>query len=116
MEVAKDRTYTFRAATDLGARLDRARELLAVPADDQIDVAALVAGEIERRIGELRESGLTITTQSEMIRAALELVAGAAAKVGDDLYWADLYVLEPPREWEDREWLEAVGRERSSAA
>lgn len=114
--MAKDRTYTFRAAGDLVDRLERARELFAVPDDDDIDVASLVAREFERRLGELRDSGVTIATQSELIRAAIELVAGAAAKVADDLYWADLYALEPPREWEDPVWLAAVTRDRQSAA
>jgi hypothetical protein len=114
--VAKSRTYAFRAPGDLAERLERARQLLAVPDDGDVDVAALVAREFEQRLGDLRDSGEPITTQSELIRAAIELVAGAAAKVADDLYWADLYALEPPREWEDPEWLAAVVRGRSSAA
>jgi len=54
--------------------------------------------------------------QSELIRAAIELVAGASAKVADNLEWADLNAEEPPRGWEDQEWLAAVLASRRHTA
>ncbi len=117
--MAKDHTYTFRGASDLGTRLERSRELLLEREDPDIDVLTLLEREFGRRLYQLRASGAQLTSQSEMIRAAIELVVGSAEKIADDLYWADLYALEPPREVENEEWLasiEASIRARRSVA
>lgn len=106
--VAKDRTYTFRGASDLGERLKKSRELLLEREDPDVDVLTLLEREFGRRLYRLRTAGVQLQSQSEMIRAAIELVVGSAEKIADDLYWADLYALEPPREVENEEWLAAI--------
>ncbi len=106
--MAKDRTYTFRAASDLGDRLEAVRTVFATPDDDDIDVASLVASEIEHRLYLARKTGFALESQSEVLRLAIELVVGSCEKLADDLYWAELYAQEPPREYENEEWLAAI--------
>lgn len=106
--MAKDRTYTFRGDSDLGERLEKSREMLLERVDPDVDVFRLLEREFGRRLYRLRTSGTRLSSQSELIRAAIELVVGSAEKVADDLYWADLYALEPPREVENEEWLAAI--------
>jgi hypothetical protein len=115
--VAKDRTFTFRAGADLGERLDIARELLQRPDEADIDISELVAREFERRLGALRDSEPRVESQSELIRVCIELVTGAAARTAEILDQVDVYAQEPPRAWEDAEWLDAVlGPRKRTAA
>jgi hypothetical protein len=106
--VAKDRTFTFRATSDLGERLGAVRTVFDTPDDDDVDVGRLVAREFERRLYRARKTGLALESQSEVLRLAIELVVGSCEKVADDLYWAELYAQEPPREEENEEWLAAI--------
>ncbi len=106
--MAKDRTYTFRAPSELAERLQHVQRALALRDDDDLDVASLIGKEFERRLLRARRSGHTTQSQSDALRLAIELVVGSCEKVADDLYLADLYAQEPPREWEDPDWLAAV--------
>jgi len=106
--VAKDRTYTFRAPSELAERLQHVRWALTLADNDDIDVVSLVGKEFERRLLRARRSGRTTRSQSDALRLAIELVVGSCEKVADDLDWADLYAQDPPREWEDPDWLAAV--------
>lgn len=106
--MAKDRTYTFRAAADLGERLEAVRDLFAMPDDDDVDVVSFVERELGRRFYRARETGLRLESQSEVLRFAIELVVGACEKVADELRLAEQYADEPARDVEDEEWLAAI--------
>lgn len=98
------RTYSFRAPTELSARLDHVRPLFDDPRQ-----CREIAWETERLlaydgVGVLLGSG----GQSALIRAVVELVLGAAETVADGLAW-DVADNDASRTFEDDpEWLAAV--------
>lgn len=88
-----ERTYSFRAPSDLGERLERARQTLAGLAESHGDEAvewALDEFDLELR---RRWDGVIgrAQSQSSLIRATIELLVAAAEKVARDLSLAGEY-------------------------
>jgi hypothetical protein len=93
MSVVAERTYTFRAAGDLGARIQDASAILDGIADSAgSDVAEKIAAELVLAMARdgARFHGLR-GNQSAFMRETIELLVGAAKKVASDLSYASAY-------------------------
>ncbi len=88
-----ERVYTFRASGDLASRIQEAGVILSECADAaHADYAERIATELALALArdKARFRGIQ-GNQSAFMREAVELLAGAAAKVASDLRYTDLY-------------------------
>ena len=93
MASVAERTYTFRAAGDLGARIQDASAILDELADSaSSDVAEKIAAELVLALARdgARFHGVR-GNQSAFMRETIELLVGAARKVAADLRYASAY-------------------------
>jgi hypothetical protein len=107
-----DRTYSFRAGTELGEEIERARETLAVVAEamespDNEWIARELQLGLQRRSKELAASA----NRSELMRATMELLVATTAKIAEDLRFTEDYAAAAQeRTTEDEQFLEAAER------
>ena len=100
-----ERTYSFRAPSDLADRVRAASELLAVVVGESEELQERVARELVRAL--LRDADrfrAARTNQSAFMRDTIELLVTAAEKVARDLHYADEYAA-----------VERTGDEQASA-
>lgn len=93
MSNVAERIYTFRAAGDLGSRIQEASVILDESADAaHSDVAEKIAAEL---LLALTRDGARFHgvrgNQSAFMRETIELLVGAARKVASDLRYASVY-------------------------
>jgi hypothetical protein len=116
MPTVAERTYTFRAAADLGARIQEASAVLAEIDDSaSSDVAEKIAAELALALARdsTRFHGVR-GNQSAFMRETIELLVGAARKVASDLRYADLYAEAATSRSKDEVELHQAGRTRAA--
>jgi hypothetical protein len=116
MPAVAERTYTFRAAADLGARIQDASAILDEIADSaSSNVAEKIAAELVLAMARdsARFHGVR-GNQSAFIRETIELLVGAARKVASDLRYADLYAEAAASRTDDEVEFRQAGRARAA--
>lgn len=93
MPTAAERTYTFRAAGDLGERIREASMILGEVGDAAgAEVAEKIAAEfLLAMVRDGKRFQAARGNQSAFMRETIELLVNAAKKVESDLQYADVY-------------------------
>jgi hypothetical protein len=116
MNAIAERTYTFRAAGDLGDRIREASVIL-----DEItdavgsDLAEKIAAEMV--LAMVRDSARFHGfrgNQSAFVRETVELLVGAAKKVASDLRYAGVYAEAAESRTDDEVEFRRAGRARAA--
>jgi hypothetical protein len=116
MPTVSERTYTFRAAGDLGSRIQDASAILDEIANNAgPEVAEKIAAELVLAL--VRDSGRfhgVRGNQSAFMRETIELLVGAVGKIASDLRYAGVYAEAAENRTDDETKFRRASRSRAA--